>query len=81
MVAADQLALAHVAQRQLRAAVRAEVLDRRHLAVFAAVEDDFLVADGAPQGLVVDLVGGAGDVPGILREHGRNPWKRGGNGP
>jgi len=71
VVAAHQVAFAHRAQGQLRAAVRAEVLHRRHLAVAAAVEGDLLVADGAAQRLVVDLVGHAGDVPGVLGKHGR----------
>jgi hypothetical protein len=75
VVAADQVVVADVAERQLRAAVRAEVFDRRDLAVGAAVEGDLLVADRAAQGLVVDFVGGAGNVPGVLGKHGGRPEK------
>ena len=52
---------------------------RGDLALAAPVEDDLLVADGAAERLVVDLVGGAGDVPGVLGKHGES-WggRRGG---
>ena len=70
VVAANELALHHPAQRQRRAAVRAEVLQRRDPAVVAAVEDDALATDGAAQRLVVDLARRGGHVPGIADERG-----------
>jgi len=69
MVAARQLALAQLAQRERRAPVRTKVLQRRHLPVLVAVEHDFLLADGAPEQALIDLVGVAGHVPGIFQEH------------
>ena len=71
VVAADQFALLHIPEGERRAPVRTEILDGRHLVGFAAVEGDALAADGAAQRLLVDLVGGTGDVPGILRKHDR----------
>jgi hypothetical protein len=69
VVAAHQVAVTDKAQRQRRAAVRAEILDRGDLAFLAAIKHDFFAADLAAQRFSVDLVGRAGHVPGVLREH------------
>ncbi|MNY58402.1 hypothetical protein D3C86_1947340 [compost metagenome] len=49
--------------------MRAEVFKGRHLALRAAVENDFLTTDLPAQRLVLDFIGHAGDVPGVFREH------------
>ena len=68
VVAADDAAvLAHRAERQRRAAVRAEVLQRRDRAALGAEQHHAVAADGAAERPVGDLVGRAGDVPGVLQ--------------
>ena len=71
VVAANQLALADAAQGEGGATVGAKVFQGRHLALTGAVENDGLATDHAAQGLVRDLVGGAGDIPGVLGIHER----------
>ncbi|MNO24381.1 hypothetical protein D3C76_142030 [compost metagenome] len=71
VVAAHQVAVLDIAQRQRCAAVRAEVLDGGYLVLSGAVEHDFFPADLPAQGFGGDFVGGAGDVPGVFRVHGR----------
>ena len=78
VVAALQMAFAHRAQRQRRAPVGAEVVQRGDLIGRGTVEHDLLAADGAAQRLVRDLVGRAGYVPGVLGIHGcLSPWVEG----
>src|SRR5439155_13937789 len=69
VIPADELALGYRAERQRRAAVRTEILERGGLAVRATIENDRLAADPAAQRLVIDFIGGAGDVPRIFRIH------------
>ncbi len=71
VVAADQHAVLDEAQRQRRATVRAEILEGRHAAVLASVENHRLVADASAERLAGQFVGGAGHVPGVLRKHRR----------
>src|SRR3990167_4957633 len=73
VIAADQLAVLDETQGQGRAPVRAEILDRRDLALLSAVEGDFLPADLSAQGFFGDLIWGAGYIPGVFREHGGSP--------
>jgi hypothetical protein len=49
--------------------VRAKILDGGHAPFFPTIEDDFLTANLPPQGLGSDLVGSAGDIPGVFRIH------------
>ena len=69
VVSADQFAFAHEAQRQRRATVRAEVFERSNTVFLAPVEHDALAADHSAQRLVVDVLRGAGNVPGVFGEH------------
>ena len=65
MIAAHQIAATHEAQRKRRAAVRAEILQRRDATVGAAIEYHGFAANLAREGLVGQLIGGAGDIPGV----------------
>jgi hypothetical protein len=49
--------------------VWAKILDGGHAPFLPSVKNDFLTADLPPQGLGSDLVGGAGDIPGVFRIH------------
>ncbi|MNY15872.1 hypothetical protein D3C86_1491090 [compost metagenome] len=69
VVATDQVAVLDIAQRKGGATVWAKILDGGHAPFFATVEDDFFTANLPPQGLGSDLVGGAGDIPGVFRIH------------
>src|SRR5204863_4071704 len=70
VVAADDAAVgADAAERERRAAVRAEVLERGDGAVLAAEEDHAVAANRAAERCAGDLVGGAGDVPGVANVH------------
>ncbi|MNE39858.1 hypothetical protein D3C80_1338340 [compost metagenome] len=51
--------------------MRAEVLDGGYLVLAGAVEHDFFPADLPAKGFGGDLIGGAGDVPGVFGVHGR----------
>ena len=71
VVAADDAAVfAYRAERQRRAAVRAEVLERRDRAALGAEQHHAVAADRAAERLRGDLVGGAGDVPGVFQIQG-----------
>jgi hypothetical protein len=48
----------------------AKILDGSNSPFMTAIEDDFLTAYLPPQGLGSNLVGGAGDVPGVFGIHG-----------
>jgi phage terminase large subunit-like protein len=70
VVAADEGVAVHAAQRQRRAAVRAEVLHRADRAGAVAEQGHRMVADLAAQRLVgADLVAAGGHVPGVGDEH------------
>ncbi|MCY1553122.1 hypothetical protein D9M68_895740 [compost metagenome] len=71
VVAADQLVALEAAQRQRHQPVPAGVFERGHLAVGAAKQHHFLVADGAWQQRVThfDVVGGG--IPSVERKGGR----------
>ena len=69
VVAADQFAVLHPAQRQRGTAVRAKVLDRHGLLFGIAKKHHALVANGAAQGLVAEVCAGAGHVPGVHQKH------------
>src|SRR5690606_33588281 len=69
VVAAHQLALAHGAERERGAAVRAEVLHRGGAALSVAVQAHRQAADAPPQRLALDFVRGTGHVPGVQRKH------------
>lgn len=47
----------------------AKILDGGNAPLKASIENDFLTAYFPPQGLGSDLVGGAGDIPGVSRIH------------
>jgi hypothetical protein len=66
VVAAHQVAVAEESKRQGRAAMRAKVLHRRHLAALPAIENDFFTADLAAQGPAFDLVRRTRHIPGIF---------------
>lgn len=74
VVAAHEVAVTHKAERQRRAAVRAEVFQRGHLALLAAVEHHALAADAAAQRLVGDLIGVQATYQAFLRNMRLSPW-------
>ncbi|WP_238543940.1 hypothetical protein [Pseudomonas sp. GM21] len=47
----------------------AKILDGGNAPFMASIENDFLTAYLPPKGLACDLVGGAGDIPGVFRIH------------
>ncbi|MNY55602.1 hypothetical protein D3C86_1915920 [compost metagenome] len=47
----------------------AKILDGGNAPFMASIENDFLTAYLPPKGLASDLVGGAGDIPGVFRIH------------
>ncbi|MCY1306214.1 hypothetical protein D9M70_560640 [compost metagenome] len=69
VVAADQPAVLDEPQGQRRTTVRAEVFQCCHAAFGTTVEDHLLAADLPSQGFSGDFIGGAGNVPGVLRKH------------
>jgi hypothetical protein len=70
VVPAHQLAIADTAQGERRAAVGAKIFHGRDFPFLCPVKGDALVADGAPQRFVGQLLGRAGHIPGVFREHG-----------
>ncbi len=66
MITADQITIAHKAQRQRCATMRTEILHGRSFAILIAKEGHTFAADHAPKWLAVNLVGRAGDIPGIF---------------
>jgi hypothetical protein len=70
VIAADDAAVgADAAERKRRAAVRAEVLERGDRAALAAKQHHAVAADRATERRTGDLVGRAGDVPGVANVH------------
>ncbi|GAA0731570.1 hypothetical protein GCM10009075_02870 [Sphingomonas trueperi] len=63
MIAADQLTVAHEAERERRTAMRAEILERDHLPFGTAEEHHGLAADGTPERAIGKLVGCRRDIP------------------
>ena len=74
VVTADQFAIAHFAQRQRGAAVRAEVFDGCDFVFKAAKESNAFTTDLACQRLVRQFVGLTGHVPGVFQKH-THPFK------
>src|SRR5690606_3301799 len=71
VLAANQIPIFYVAQRQRRATVRAEVFDRTHLTLGATVKRNAFATNLPAQRFGFDLVWGTGHVPSVLREHMR----------
>ncbi|MNF83670.1 hypothetical protein D3C84_659970 [compost metagenome] len=46
-----------------------KILDGSNAPLMASIENDFLTAYLPPQGLLRNLVRGAGDIPGVFRIH------------
>jgi hypothetical protein len=69
VVSADQVAILDIPKRKRGAAMRAKILDGGNAPFMASIENDFLTAYLPPKGLACDLVGGAGDIPGVFRIH------------
>jgi hypothetical protein len=71
VVSADDTAVvADGAERERRAAMRAEILERGDGAAFAAEQDHPVAADRPAERTGSDLVDRGGDVPGIADVHG-----------
>jgi hypothetical protein len=69
MVSTDQVAIVDMTKGKGGAAMGAKILDGGNAPLKASIENDFLTAYLPPQGLGSDLVGGAGDIPGVSRIH------------
>ena len=67
MVATNQLAFAHTAQRQRGATVRTKILYRCNLVLQRTVENHAFTADLTAQRLVCHFSGTGCDIPGIAR--------------
>jgi hypothetical protein len=69
MVSTDQVAIVDITKGKRSAAMWAKILHGGNAPLEASIENDFLTAYLPPQGLGSDLVGGAGDIPGVSRIH------------
>jgi len=66
VIAAHQVAVFDVSQRQRCAAMGAKVLDCHNLVFLAVIENDFFAADLPPERFLRNFIGCAGDVPGVF---------------
>jgi len=73
VITAYQVAVLDIAQGQRRAAMGAEILDGGYPTFMGAVEHHVFAADLPAQGLALQFIGGAGNVPGILGVHDVSP--------
>jgi hypothetical protein len=69
VVSTDQVAVLDIPKRKGGTAMWAKILDSGNPPFMASIENDFLTAYLPPKGLASDLVGGAGDIPGVFRIH------------
>ena len=71
VIAAHQLALAHLPQRQRRAAVRTKVFQGMHLPLCPPVKHNSLAANGASQRFFVNFIRHTGHIPSVFGKGGR----------